>query len=82
MKTRDLEESYGIFSELLGKHHIYMDSSVTFSLLCRWIGADKGGLDELLLSELGMRGDAILRELRRKEYARISERLSGRGSIL
>lgn len=74
MKNRSLTESYELFSRLLLEDKIFMDSNISFSLLCSWIGADRRKLDAYIKSELGCSGEGLMETYRAMEFERIADK--------
>lgn len=76
MENKDLMKSYELFSRLLLEDKIFMDSNLTFSAVCCWIGADRRKLNNLIKKELGLSGPALMRVYRNMEMERIAEKYS------
>lgn len=64
MKSADMENYFKLFSILMDKEKVYMDPSLTFGDVCRWIGVRNTAFDRWLMSELGFHGDDILKAYR------------------
>jgi len=60
-------QSYEKFSSLLLDDHVYRDPSVTFSSICKEIGADPSALGRLVEDEMGMSADALIEAYRAQE---------------
>lgn len=71
MKTQSTEAHYEIFGRMLLEDKVYLDPSVTFDMICRWIGADRHLLDALVRRELGISGQALMRLYRAREPQRL-----------
>ena len=76
LEDKSLMKSYEIFSRLMHEDKIFMDSNLPFSIVCRWIGADRRKLDKLIKSELGISGMQMMRAFRAIEMERIAEKYS------
>lgn len=76
VEDKSLMKSYEIFSRLLHEDKIFMDPSLSFSIICRWIGADRRRLDKLIKNELGLSGMEMIRAFRAIEMERIAEKYS------
>lgn len=74
MKKRTAQENYSLFSKLLLDEKIYLDPSVRFSDICKWIGADEKALETIVSMELGMSGDGLIAKYREGEVSRLNSR--------
>lgn len=74
MKKRTAQENYSLFSRLLLDEKIYLDPSVRFSDICRWIGADETALGTIVAIELGMSGDGLIEKYREGEVSRLNSK--------
>lgn len=62
-------KSYAYFSELICNKEIYKNHDLTFEEICQEIPyKDVSELNEILKEELGLSGNEILRELRKKTF--------------
>lgn len=64
MKRADMEKYFELFSVLMEEEKVYMDPTLTFGEICRWIGVESRSLDSWLMSELGFSGSDILKAYR------------------
>ena len=74
MKKRTEKENYRLFSVLLLEEKVYMNPSIRFKDICRWLGADAGSLGDTVSKELGMSGDLLLEKYRKADMLRIREK--------
>ncbi|MGN0194921.1 MAG: hypothetical protein ACI4AE_00505 [Candidatus Cryptobacteroides sp.] len=74
MKTRNTSEQYNLFSVLLLEEKVYLDPTLTFSDVCRWMGADEAALSTMMAMELGTDGDSLMRRYREGELSRLREK--------
>lgn len=70
---RTINEYYELISKILLENKVYMDPTLTFSRLCQYIGADPKALDTLVLSEMGLSGDELMRRYRAQEWERVRQ---------
>ena len=63
MKT--LMKTYAVFAHLLLQARVYRNPYLKFDTVCRFLKVSPADLDELLESELGMRGEEILDNCRK-----------------
>ncbi len=75
MKT--LDENYSLFEKLMNEERLFLNPGLSFTTICGWLGADAGEMDGLLLQELGLDGEAVLRGMRKT----IPERLKRKYGI-
>lgn len=64
MKSADMENYFKIFSDLMDEEKVYMDPSLTFADICRWMGVRSRDMDRWLMGELGFSGSDILKAYR------------------
>lgn len=62
MKT--LEDCYSTLEKLLNEEQVFLNPSLSFKTICQWLGTCPEEMDRLLVSELGLGGDELLRSLR------------------
>ena len=74
MKKRNTSEQYNLFSVLLLEEKVYLDPTLTFSDICRWMGADERALSTMMAMELGTDGDSLMRSYREGELSRLREK--------
>lgn len=74
MKKRNTSEQYNLFSVLLLEEKVYLDPTLTFSDVCRWMGADETALSTMMAMELGTDGDSLMRRYREGELSRLREK--------
>ena len=55
-----IDTDYAAFERAMDEDRIYEDRAVTYSEICRSIGADPSALDVLLRKEIGYSGDCLL----------------------
>ena len=72
------DADYERFCALLLEDRIYLDPSVTFPLICRWLSADARALDARLREEAGIGGRDLLATLRRREPERLLRKYGGK----
>ena len=72
MKKCSTFESYEIFSRMLLEDKIFMDSNISFNMLCSWIGADRKQLNAYIKKELGLSGECLMQTYRAMEMERIA----------
>ncbi len=76
-KARDMnisEKEYAAFGRLMNEEKVYIDPSVDFAAVCRWLGMDAEALDAVLREELGYGGDGLMEAYRRLYRASLSEK--------
>ena len=76
MKNASIQQQYEIFGRLLLEDRIFLDPNVTFSMICKWLGADEKELDEMVRSELGVSARSLMSTYRAQEPARLREKYS------
>ena len=74
MKKRNTSEQYNLFSVLLLEEKAYLDPTLTFSDVCRWMGAGERALSTMMAMELGTDGDSLMRSYREGELSRLREK--------
>ena len=74
MKKRNTSEQYNLFSVLLLEEKVYLDPTLTFSDVWRWMGADERALSTMMAMELGTDGDSLMRSYREGELSRLREK--------
>lgn len=71
---RTLQENYALLGHLILDEKVYLDPTVSFTSICRAMGAPARELDALLEAELGMDGESVLRQLRAQEPAYLARK--------
>ena len=61
--------SYSVFWELLDRERIYLDESLDFTTVCKYMGVPSEGLDNLLFQETGFHGQDILTRFRAIDFS-------------
>ena len=69
-----LDENYSFFEKLMNEERLYLNPGLTFEIICGWLGADAGEMDGLLLQELGLDGEALLKSLRKSFPERLERK--------
>lgn len=64
MKSADMENYFNLFYILVEEEKVYMDPSLGFADICRWIGVGSDDMDRWLMAELGFSGSDILKAYR------------------
>lgn len=80
MEADSLSLHYEFFADLLLEDRIYLDPEVSFTRICRWMGADARQLDDYIRSELGLSGEALIRRYRQGEPARLQAKYARRAA--
>ena len=70
---------YETLASLLIDERVHMDATVGFRELCAWIGADAAALDQLVREELGLSGEALLRNFRKRERQSLERKYGALG---
>lgn len=73
MKTNKNISVYETFCRLMTEENLYIDPTLTFATVCRWLGASPAALDHRLEQELGYSGEALIAELRSRQAFRLRE---------
>lgn len=73
MKTKENTPAYETFCRLMTEENLYVDPSLSFATVCRWIGVSPSELDLELGNELGFSGEALIRHLRAQQAERLRE---------
>ena len=61
---RTIEENYRLLGQLVDRENIFLDPYFSFGRVCRLLGAERSGMDGLLIRELGLDGDGLFSALR------------------
>lgn len=73
MKTKTNTPAYETFCRLMTEENLYVDPTLTFATVCRWIGVSPSELDLELGEELGFSGEAMIQHLRARQATRLRE---------
>ena len=73
MKTKTNTSTYETFCQLMTEESLYVDPSLTFATVCRWLGVSPSELDLELGKELGFSGEALIHHLRTQQAMRLRE---------
>lgn len=73
MKTNKNISSYETFCRLMTEENLYIDPTLTFATVCRWIGTSPAALDHVLEQELGYSGEALIAHFRAQQALRLRD---------
>ena len=75
----DRYAEYELFSKLMLEDRLYLDRKCSFRWICKCFGMDRRRLNRLIVKELGLSGNSIIRAYRRVEEDRIRKKYSVKG---
>ena len=73
MKMKKNTNAYETFCHLMTDENLFVDPSLTFATVCRWLGVSPSELDRELGNELGFSGEALIHHLRTQQAVRLRE---------
>lgn len=73
MKMKQITSAYETFCRLMTEENLYIDPSLTYATVCRWLGVSPSELDRVLGNELGFSGEALIHHFRTQQAVRLRE---------
>ena len=73
MKTNQITSAYETFCRLMTEEDLYVDPTLTFATVCRWLGVSPTELDREIGNELGFSGEALIHHLRTRQANRLRD---------
>lgn len=73
MKTKQITSAYETFCRLMTEENLYIDPSLTYATVCRWLGVSPSELDRVLGNELGFSGEALIHHFRTQQAVRLRD---------
>ena len=73
MKTKMNTPAYETFCHLMTEENLYIDPTLTYATVCRWLGVNPSELDRELGNELGFSGEALMHHLRTQQAVRLRD---------
>ena len=73
MKTKMNTPAYETFCHLMTEENLYIDPTLTYATVCRWLGVNPSELDRELGNELGFSGEVLMHHLRTQQAVRLRE---------
>ncbi|MGM9737369.1 MAG: hypothetical protein ACI3ZT_03030 [Candidatus Cryptobacteroides sp.] len=70
---------YELFSKLMLEDRLYLDRKCSFRWICKRFGMDRKSLNSLIIKELGLTGEGIIKAYRRAEEERIRKKYTVKG---
>ena len=63
----DTNVAYEIFGRMMTEDRLYLDRRITFRRICGWLEVSRRDLNSLVLREMGMTGQELIRKYRDHE---------------
>jgi len=73
MKNERLLEAYESFCRLMVEERLYLNPTLTYETVCRWLGVGEKELDAQLSRELGYTGPALIQHFRKQTNYRLCD---------
>lgn len=73
MKMKQITSAYETFCRLMTEENLYIDPSLTYATVCRWLGVSPSELNRVLGNELGFSGEALIHHFRTQQAVRLRE---------
>lgn len=73
MKNDRLYSTYEHFCQLMSEERLYLNPSLSYETVCRWLAVEPAELDVILEREIGYSGKALMEHFREQAQAHLRE---------